>query len=136
MSLRGGSVGSIRQILHAYIQEDDLNVDTAASFCGTSYSDLLDGVCFDIAGRKIGTLMLNGKEAGVDAHQPLPAGQYEPETLPGHDAALRGLTDNDPGAAEAMIALHRQRPGDPLTAFYADRLGKGITGSRFVFEQK
>jgi len=49
---------------------------------------------------------------------------------------LRRVTDNEPGAAEAMAALHRERPDDPLTAFYADRLGKGISGTRIVFEQK
>lgn len=60
MSLGGGFVGSIRQILHAHIQEEDLNVDTAASFCDTSYSDLLDEVRFDIANG-----MLREPEQGI-----------------------------------------------------------------------
>jgi class 3 adenylate cyclase len=92
--------------------------------------------CPEFTGRKIGTLMLKGKEAGVDAYQPLPAGLYDADLLARYDAALRRVTDNEPGAAEAMAALHRERPDDPLTAFYADRLGKGISGTRIVFEQK
>ena len=88
------------------------------------------GVCL----RPVGTLVLKGKEQGIEAFTPLDpvsesaAAQYE--------AAYEALKTGSSRAQELFEKLVKANPRDRLSLFHQGRLSAGKAGTRIVMEAK
>ena len=82
--------------------------------------------------RKLGELVVKGKELAVPIFEPVP--DWAPERLERYGAAYALLDARDPRAEAALAELADDR--DPIVHFYRKRLAAGKTGTRIVLDDK
>lgn len=91
-------------------------------------------LCPDLGFRPIGTLMLRGKALGVPVFEPEPRASGEgPATFAArYLAAFAGLAEGEEAGAQAMLALHAERPDDAILALHARRIAAGERSLRIA----
>jgi adenylate cyclase len=99
--------------------------------------------CPDVHFRPIGTLMLKGKEKGLETFEPVAPGAWESprirEYLQAFQQLRAGAGDGGAGpgeAARAFAELLARYPDDKLAALHAGRLRAGETGVVIVLKEK
>lgn len=92
--------------------------------------------CPDFIGRPVGTLLLKGKSEGIEAFEPLKSDQAQSQATIAYLEAFSLLEHQDPRALEALSALVRDYPDDPLAAFHLERLQRGEIGATVVLSGK
>ncbi len=90
--------------------------------------------CNGLGLRPVGTLVLKGKEEGLDVYSLFDSTSDSHGTEYG--AAFEAMKAGSPRAAELFGALREKYPTDPLIAFHSTRLSQGETGSRIVMKEK
>lgn len=89
--------------------------------------------CGGRAFRPIGTLMLRGKSQGVPVFEPVVgAGEGQAEFDARYRAAFARLLSGDGRGADDLVALHAERPDDPILALHARRIGAGERSLRIA----
>lgn len=92
--------------------------------------------CPGFTGRPVGSLVLAGKSAGVDAFEPLTPEAAASPAADAYRAAFELMRREDQGAEAAFAALAADHPDDPLAAFHLARLRAGERGATVRFEKK
>ncbi|WP_162245434.1 adenylate/guanylate cyclase domain-containing protein [Methylobacterium sp. Leaf466] len=87
--------------------------------------------CPGRAFRPIGTLMLRGKAQGVPVFEPAPA-VCEAAFETRYRDAFDRLAAGEEAGAQAMLALHAERPQDAVVALHARRIGAGDRSLRIA----
>ncbi len=86
--------------------------------------------------RPIGTVVLVGKEEGVEVLEPLTGGAAESPHMSAYLAAFEAMRAGDAAAPEMFAALLRDYPDDGLAAMHASRLRAGESGAVIVLASK
>ncbi len=84
--------------------------------------------CPNFRFRPIGTLLVPGKQAGIDVMQPLLSSTLLPEAVAAYSRAYALLENRDARANEAFAELRQRWPEDPLIRLHAERLAAGEDG--------
>jgi adenylate cyclase len=82
----------------------------------------------DFVGRPIGTLMLKGKEKGIEAFEPLNPEIGRSRTITSYQEAFKLLVSGDPTAVQRFAACVGANGDDTLATFHLRRLLAGQTG--------
>lgn len=82
----------------------------------------------NFCGRPIGTLMLKGKEQGIEAFEPLIAADSRSKGMDSYRKAFELLAAGDPSAIQGFAACVSAHSGDNLATFHLKRLLAGQTG--------
>lgn len=89
--------------------------------------------CPDFVGRQVGTLVLKGKSAGIEAWEALPPEHAASPEIATYNRAFQCLLAGDlPTATELFATL----PEDPLARLHLQRLQKGETTPIIVMSEK
>lgn len=80
-------------------------------------------------GRPIGTLMVKGKDNGIDSYEPLGGDENAARAVSSYRRAFARLTRGDPQAIQAFAAHVGRYGDDTLAAFHLKRLLAGKTGT-------
>jgi adenylate cyclase len=99
-------------------------------------SDATKVLCRGIAFRPIGSVILKGKTEALDVWEPLHDGAVSEDFLARYVGAYEATHDGRPEAVELFAALAADAPGDPLVAFYLERLREGETGIKIKMTEK
>ena len=83
----------------------------------------------EFVGRPVGTLLLKGKEMGIEAYEPLQGSANQSEEVESYRQAFGLLVKGDPGAVQRFAACVGAHAGDTLATFHLKRLLAGQTGS-------
>jgi adenylate cyclase len=86
----------------------------------------------DFVGRPIGTLMLKGKEKGIEAFEPLDAAVSQSKGIASYRQAFELLAAGDPSAIQSFAACVGANSYDMLATFHLRRLLAGQTGPVIV----
>ncbi|MBK8176540.1 MAG: response regulator [Rhodospirillales bacterium] len=82
----------------------------------------------DFVGRPVGTLMLKGKERGIDAFEPLDSTASQSRGMVNYRQAFELLAAGDPNATQSFAACVGANSDDRLATFHLRRLLAGQTG--------
>lgn len=82
----------------------------------------------DFVGRPIGTLLLKGKEKGIEAFEPLPPTVSQSQGIERYREAFGLLAKGDPNAVQSFAACVGADADDRLATFHLRRLLAGQTG--------
>lgn len=82
------------------------------------------------AGRPVGTLIVKGKDAGIESFEPLNGDGRTPAAATSYLRAFERLNAGDPQAVQAFAAHVGRFGDDGLAAFHLRRLLAGKTGTR------
>ncbi len=86
----------------------------------------------DFAGRPIGTLVLKGKDVGIDTYEPLNSIGCSTRCATSYRRAFEKLAAGDPQAVSAFAAHVGRYQDDALAAFHLKRLLAGEAGTRIA----
>jgi adenylate cyclase len=93
--------------------------------------------CPEVVARPVGRLVLKGKTEALMVYEPIAAAAMP---FSGRDAeyeaAFNLLRECDPRTADALEALARARPADPLVRLHLERLRRGEQGDTIVLDEK
>ncbi len=89
-----------------------------------------------VATRPAGTVVLPGKQQGLEILEPLPAEEAASAYQAAYGEAFALLAQEDGAAGMAFERLARQRPHDKLVAYHLSRLEAGQSGIRVVLASK
>lgn len=92
--------------------------------------------CADFAGRRVGSLILKGKQNSVVVFEPVSRGQPPAALLAGYEEAFALMAEENPKAVRAFRRLLRDFPNDALTRFHLGRLQGGAAGEVIVLDEK
>lgn len=92
--------------------------------------------CGSFEGRRVGRLILKGKEKAIEVFEPRSGGEPSLELIAGYQAAYDLMAARDPGAKPAFEALARTWPDDPLVQLHLKRLENGETGDIIELQEK
>lgn len=92
--------------------------------------------CPDLFFRPIGDIVLKGKTEPVTLYNPISDADAKSELTKAYAASYELLKLGTPSAADAVRALHKQYPDDPITAFHHARVEKGLVTNLVVMEDK
>jgi adenylate cyclase len=92
--------------------------------------------CEGLAFAPIGDIVLKGKKVPVRLYCPLDAEQAASPAMRDYLAAFAQIERGEPEGCRQMVALHTDRPGDPLPAFHADRIAHGHDSVLIVMDDK
>ncbi len=92
--------------------------------------------CKSFEGRRVGRLILKGKENSIEVFEPRSGGEPSLELIERYEAAYDLMAAKDPGAQPAFEALARTWPDDPLIRFHLKRLQSGETGDIIELQEK
>ena len=87
----------------------------------------------DFVGRPIGTLMLKGKEKGIEAFEPLNPTASRSKAMAQYREAFELLSAGDPNAVQSFAACVVAHGDDVLATFHLRRLLAGQTGPVITF---
>ena len=87
-------------------------------------------------GRPIGTLMLEGKEQGIAAFEPISEDAARSDATKTYLAAFELLAAEDPKAKQSFAAVVGTYEDDPLANYHLQRLLAGESGVRIVLPGK
>ena len=99
-------------------------------------SNAAAAACPGFRGRPVGSLVLKGKTAAIEAFEPIALEDAESPRIAAYRAAYRLMADNDPSALAAFEALVGDWPKDTLAALHLRRLKDGATGATIVMTEK
>ena len=88
------------------------------------------------AGRPVGTLILKGKNEGVEVYEPLTSETANCPATEAYKAAFQMLKAKDPGASQAFAAVVGQFGEDSLATFHLRRLLAGESGAEISMSEK
>jgi adenylate cyclase len=92
--------------------------------------------CPDLFFRPIGDIVLKGKTEPVTLYSPMSEADAKSELTRAYAASYELLKLGAADAADAVRALHKQYPDDPITKFHLDRVEKGLVSNLVVMEDK
>lgn len=92
--------------------------------------------CPDLFFRPIGDIVLKGKTEAVTLYSPMSDEDARSDLTKAYAASYELLKLGTPSAADAVRALHKQYPDDPITAFHHARVEKGLVTNLVVMEDK
>lgn len=92
--------------------------------------------CPSFRGRPVGSLVLKGKSAAVEALEPLTAEQEASAATASYLAAFELMLRRSRDAREAFAKHLRSHPEDRLAAFHLERLQRGEVGAEVVLASK
>lgn len=92
--------------------------------------------CPGQAFRPIGTVLLRGKEEGIEVHEPLSSGAADTPHIEAYRAAFEAMRACEPAAPDMFAALLHAQPDDSLAAMHLERLRAGEKGERIVLASK
>ncbi len=92
--------------------------------------------CPDLFFRPIGDIVLKGKTEPVTLYSPVSDEDAKSELARAYAASYELLKLGMPAAADAVRALHKQYPDDPIAAFHHARVEKGLVTTLVVMEDK
>ena len=99
-------------------------------------TDAVVSQCPELHFRPIGNVILKGKLTGVDLYSPVTDEEAAAPLYQRYIEAYALLKDEDPGAADAVRALHRDYPDDALIGFHFQRVESGLKNHLVVMEDK
>lgn len=92
--------------------------------------------CPNLFFRPIGDIVLKGKTEAVTLYSPVSEEDARSELAKAYAASYELLKLGTPEAADAVRALHKQYPDDPITSFHHARVEKGTVTNLVVMEDK
>jgi adenylate cyclase len=92
--------------------------------------------CPDRAFRPIGNLRLAGKQAGIEAFEPIAPEEASSERVEAYLEAYERLHARDQDVDAAFAELAARFPDDPLIVLHARRTADGETGTVIVLSEK
>jgi class 3 adenylate cyclase/CHASE2 domain-containing sensor protein len=92
--------------------------------------------CPELFFRPIGDIVLKGKTEAVTLYSPMSDADAKSDLMRAYAASYELLKLGEPSAADAVRALYKQYPDDPITAFHHARVEKGTVSSLVVMEDK
>lgn len=92
--------------------------------------------CPNLFFRPIGDIILKGKTEAVTLYSPVSEADAKSDLAKAYAASYELLKLGTPDAADAVRALHKQYPDDPITAFHHARVEKGTVTNLVVMEDK
>lgn len=92
--------------------------------------------CPDLFFRPIGDIVLKGKTEAVTLYNPISDADARSELNKAYAASYELLKLGTPSAADAVRALYKQYPDDPIAAFHHARVEKGLVTNVVVMEDK
>ncbi|MEO1250320.1 MAG: adenylate/guanylate cyclase domain-containing protein, partial [Pseudomonadota bacterium] len=91
--------------------------------------------CRDIAFRPIGSLLLQGRQRGLDTFEPIPASEGKSQRFHDYNSAFALISAAAPEALQAFGNLVGRYPQDRLAAMHFRRLSDGQAGTEFRVEK-
>jgi len=92
--------------------------------------------CPDLFFRPIGDIVLKGKTEAVTLYSPVSDEDAKSDLAKAYAASYELLKLGTPDAADAVRALYKQYPDDPIAAFHHARVEKGLVTTLVVMEDK